>query len=106
VQRHFGSDARKRLHQEVRRTHAGLDRAEGMLDRFAPRAHGSQVLVEPLLHGLDDMLVLPPRDPTLHSGRALAPEGAAPAGGPVTATRGKSLSVLASSLKAVRHYSG
>ena len=41
MQRHLAGDARQRFHQEVRRAHAGLDRAEGMLDRLAPAARGS-----------------------------------------------------------------
>ena len=86
MQRHLAGDARQRFHQEVRRAHSGLYRAEGMLDRLAPRAHGLRVLVEPLLHGLDDMLVLPPCDPALHCRRAAALERAGPAGvGPVAA---------------------
>ena len=36
-----------------------------MLDRLPPLAHGLRVGIEPLLHRLDDVLVLPPRDPTL-----------------------------------------
>ena len=52
VQCHLGCDPRQPLHQEVRRAHSGLDRAEGMLDRFTPLAHRLRVLVEPLLYCL------------------------------------------------------
>jgi hypothetical protein len=54
---------RQRLHQEVRRSHARLDRPEGMLDRLAPLTHGLRVLVKPTLHGFKHMLVLPAGDP-------------------------------------------
>src|SRR5215467_5942620 len=43
-----------------------------MLHRFASRAHGVRIFVEPFLHRLDDLLVLPPRDATLSSRRALS----------------------------------
>ena len=36
-----------------------------ILDRLAPVAHGLRVGIEYLLHRLDDVLVLPPCDPTL-----------------------------------------
>jgi hypothetical protein len=86
MQRHLAGDARQRLYQEVRRAHARLNRAEGVLDRLAPLAHGLRILVEPPLHGLKHMLVLPPRDPALHSCRAAALERAGSAGvGPVAA---------------------
>lgn len=65
MQRHLSSDIPQTLHQEVGRTHTGLDRAEGMLDRLAPRPHGVGIGVEPSLDLLDHMLVLPARDATL-----------------------------------------
>ena len=39
--------------------------AEGVLDRLTPLAHGFWILVEPPLHGLKHMLVLPAGDPAL-----------------------------------------
>ena len=81
VQRHLARDTRQRLHQEVRRPHAGLDRREGVLDRLAPLAHGLRVLVEPPLHGFEDMLMLPARDPALFGWRAMALDRTARAGG-------------------------
>jgi hypothetical protein len=42
-----------------------------MLDRLTARTHGIRIFVEPFLHGLDNLLVLPPRDATLPSRRAL-----------------------------------
>src|SRR5512141_2678252 len=68
------------------RAHARLDRAEGMFDRLAPRAHGLRILVEPLLHSLDHMLVFPPCDPSLLAGCAVVFDGAALADiGPIVA---------------------
>ena len=63
------------------RRDAGLDRAEGVLDRLAPLAHGRRVLVEPPLHGFENRLMLPARDPALFGWRALALDRAARAGG-------------------------
>jgi hypothetical protein len=63
AQRHLARNPRQRFHQEVDRAHARLDRAEGMLGRLAPLAHRLGVLVEPPLHGFENMLMLPARDP-------------------------------------------
>ena len=54
MERHFGGNPRQRLHQEVGCTHPGLDRAEGMLDRFATLTHLLRMLVEPALDRLRD----------------------------------------------------
>ncbi len=62
VQCHLGGHARQRLHYEVGCSDPGLDRAEGMLDRLAMPTHGLRILVEPPLHSLQHMLVLPPCD--------------------------------------------
>ena len=35
------------------------------LDSVSPLAHPPRMLVEPLLHRLDDVLVFPPRNPAL-----------------------------------------
>src|SRR5262249_70063 len=65
-----------------------------MLDRLAACAHGVWIFVEPFLHGLDNPLVLPPRDATLLSCRALSFDWAGMARiGPITA---KFLAVLLS----------
>jgi hypothetical protein len=80
VQRHLARDTRQRLHQEVHRSHARLDRREGVLDRLAPLAHGLRVLIEPPLHGFENMLMLPARDPALFGWRAFALDRAAWAG--------------------------
>ena len=66
-----------RLHQEVGCSHPGLDRAEGMLNRLAPRAHLFRMFVEPALHRLKNVLVLPSGDPALLAGGAAVLDGAA-----------------------------
>src|SRR5215475_3673392 len=43
-----------------------------MLDRLTARAHSIRIFVEPFLHGLDNLLVLPSCDATLSSRRALS----------------------------------
>jgi len=86
VQRHLGGNPWQRLHQEVGCAHPGLDRAEGMLDRLAPLAHFLRMLVEPALHCLENVLMLPSGDPSLLANRAAVLDGAALAGvGPVAA---------------------
>ena len=50
-----------------------------MLDRLASPTHGLWILVEPPLHSLQHVLVLPTRDPALHSCRSAALERAGPA---------------------------
>ena len=70
MQRHLGGDLRQPLHQEVRRAHSHLERAERMLDCLTALAHRLRVLVEPPLHGFEHVLVLPPRDAALLSRRA------------------------------------
>jgi hypothetical protein len=55
-----------------------------MLDRFAALAHGLGVGVETLLHGFEQVLVLPPCDASLRPRRALRFERAlGTRGGPV-----------------------
>src|SRR4029077_8259253 len=72
MQRHLGANLRQCLHQEVRGTHSHLHCTEGMLDRLTARSHGLRIFVEPFLYGLDNLLVLPPRDATLFARRALS----------------------------------
>ena len=52
-------------------------RAEGMLDRLAANAHRLRILVEPFLHSLEHVLILPSRDPALRARGALIFDGAA-----------------------------
>jgi hypothetical protein len=57
-----------------------------MLGRLATLAHRVRVLVEPLLYGLQHMLMLPARDPSVLAGGAALFDRAALTGvGPVTA---------------------
>jgi hypothetical protein len=46
----------------MRRAHPHLERTEGMLNRLAPAAHGLRILIQPLLHGFENVLMLPSRD--------------------------------------------
>ena len=50
-----------------------------MLDRLAPLAHFLRMLVEPALHRLENVLMLPSGDPSLLAGGATVLDGAAPA---------------------------
>ena len=71
--------------EEVCRSHAGLHRAERMLDRLATLAHGLWVCIKALLHGIEQVLVLPSWDPPLWPCRALGLERTILTGvGPVT----------------------
>jgi hypothetical protein len=49
----------KRFRQEVCSSHAGLHRAERMLDGLTALAHSERVLIKALLHSIEQMLVLP-----------------------------------------------
>src|SRR6202040_4430384 len=80
MQRHFGGDLRQRLHQKVRCPHARLHGSEGVLGSLTPHTHGLRVFVEPPLHRLRDMLVLPSRDASLLARGALMLDGAAATG--------------------------
>jgi hypothetical protein len=66
--------------------HPHLQRAKGMLGRLATLAHRVRVLIEALLYGLQQMLMLPARDPPLLASRATLFNSAALTGiGPVAA---------------------
>ena len=47
-----------------------------MLNGFAPMAHLLRVLIEPVLHGFEYVLMLPSRDPSLLAGGAAMLSGA------------------------------
>ena len=84
MQRHLSGHAWQRLHQEVGCSHPGLDRSERMLNRLTPLAHFFRMLVEPALNGLENLLMLPTRDPSLFAGGAAVLDVAALASvGPV-----------------------
>ena len=53
---HFGGHFRKRFGEEVRRSHAGLHRAERMLDCLSTPAHGLWVCIKALLQLRADAL--------------------------------------------------
>ena len=91
VQRHFGADPFQRLHLEVGVSHPVLDGAEGMLDGLAPLAHFLRMLVEPLLDGLQNALMFPPRDPVLLARGALILDSTALAGIGPLAVQGQTL---------------
>jgi hypothetical protein len=61
-------------------THPGFDRAERVLDCLAPLAHFLWMLVEPALHRLKNVLMLPSGDPSLLAGGAAVLDGAGLAG--------------------------
>ena len=67
TERHLRGDLRQGLRQEVCCPHPHFDRAEWMLDCLAPCAHRVGVPIEPRLHCLDHLLVLPSRNPPLRS---------------------------------------
>src|ERR1035437_5801563 len=57
-----------------------------MLNRLAPAARGLGILIQPLLHGFDNVLALPSCDPAFFARSALFLDGAGAAGvGHVTA---------------------
>jgi len=50
---HLGGYFWKRFGEEVCRSHAGLHRAERMLDRLATQPHGLWVCIKALLHSFE-----------------------------------------------------
>jgi hypothetical protein len=69
----------------VCRSQASLHRAERMLDGLATLAHGSGFASRALLHSIEQILMLPPPNPSLWPGRALRFERTILTGcGPVT----------------------
>src|SRR5262249_40883120 len=70
MQGHLGGNLWQAFHQEVGCPHPHLERGEGVFGGFAALAHGLWVLVEALLHGLQYMLMLPPRNAPLRTCRA------------------------------------
>src|SRR5258705_12154033 len=71
---HLGGYFWKRFGEEVCRSHAGLHRAERMLDRLATLAHGERVRIKALLHGIEQVLMLPSWNPPLWPCRTLGLE--------------------------------
>jgi hypothetical protein len=64
----------KRFGEEVCRPHAGLHRAERMLDGLATLAHGERVRIKALLHGIEQVFMLPSWNSPLRPCRALGLE--------------------------------
>src|SRR4029434_3791431 len=62
---HLGGYFWERFGEEVCRPHAGLYRADRMLARHATLAHGERVRIKALLHGIEQVLVLPSWNPPL-----------------------------------------
>jgi hypothetical protein len=58
-----------------------------MFDRLAPLAHLLWMLVEPTLHRLEDVLMLPPGDPSFLAGGAAMLDGTVLAEGGRVATQ-------------------
>src|SRR5262249_57150822 len=74
------------LRQDGGGGHPGRERGGGALDRPAPLANLLRMLVGPALHRLENVLMLPSRDPSLVAGGAALLDGAALTGvGPVAA---------------------
>src|SRR5260221_11103232 len=65
VQRHFGAYIFERFHLEVRGSHPGLYRTEGMLDSLPTFTHLGRVPIKPGLYSFNDGFMLPSRDPPL-----------------------------------------
>ena len=88
MQRHFGGDLWQRFHEQVGVSHAFFDRAKGVLDRFAARAHGLRVFIKASLYVFKNVLMFPAGDTALNTGGALVLDRTGSAGiGPVTAQR-------------------
>ena len=68
---HFSGYFWKRFGEEVCRSHAGLHRAERMLNCLSTLAHGLWISIKALLHSFEQMLILPSWNPPLWPGRAL-----------------------------------
>src|ERR1700730_17824779 len=68
---HLGGYFWKRFGEEVCRPHAGLHRAERVLDGLSTLAHGLWVCIKALLHSFQQMLMLPSWNPSLRPCRAL-----------------------------------
>lgn len=76
LQAHFGTDALQSPGQEMGGPHPVLQGAEGMLNCLPSDPHDFGVLVEPLLHGLQAVLMLPASHPPVLAGRAFILDGA------------------------------
>ena len=62
---HFGGNARLGSGEEMCVSHSRLEGAKGMLEGLAPDAHGVRIGIEPVLHRLDHIFMLPSGDTPL-----------------------------------------
>jgi len=76
MQTHFRADLGQGLHQEMRRAHPGLERAEGMFDRLPSQARRLRCTVESTLHPVEHTFVFPASDPAIWARGASALERA------------------------------
>lgn len=63
LQAHLGAGPLHCPRQEVSSAHPGLDRGEQVLGGLPSQPHRTRHLVEPFLHGVKHVLMLPPLDP-------------------------------------------
>lgn len=71
LQAHLGAHMRQGLGQEVRRAHPVLERAEHVLHRTPSHGHGVKLAIQPLLHPLQNVLMLPSANAPVAAWRAL-----------------------------------
>ena len=71
VEAHLGADLLQGPGLEVTSSHPVLDRAEHVFDGSSSDTHGVGHALEPCLHGLDNVFMLPPLDPPFLAVRAL-----------------------------------
>lgn len=86
MQAHLGAHMLEGLRQEVRRAHPVFQRAKDMFHRAPAQRHRIGLVVQSLLHSVQDTFVLPAFDAPVTGGRALTFDRAARTGtGPVGA---------------------
>ena len=74
IERHFGADILQPPRQEMGVPHPSLDRAERVFDRAAAQGHRVRVPAQPFAHRIDQMLMLPSRDPAFLTTGAAVPD--------------------------------
>lgn len=62
VHTHLRVDFRQRLHQDMRRPHPRLERAEHVFHGLPASCHGVRHSIQPILHGVQDRFMFPARD--------------------------------------------
>ena len=71
MQAHLGTDTIKRSGEEMCRSHPGFDGPERMLNGLATYAHALRRIIQAGLHGIEDGLMFPARNPPLLAWGAL-----------------------------------